>query len=98
LCTLFARVRVEHARDRQLHRSGCPNQYLVGRDVERHCRLRPANRCLLATAIERLRLSARARHRVLRVARTIADLADTDGIETDHLSEAIQHRNVERAC
>ena len=91
----LVRVRVEHARDRQLHRNGCPNQYLVARDVERHCRLRPADRRLLATAIERLRLSARARHRVLRVARTIADLADIDKIGITHLNEALQHRNSE---
>ena len=50
----------------------------------------------MSTAIERLHLSARARHRILRVARTIADLADAEHIETAHLSEAIQHRNVER--
>ena len=79
-----------------MQRSACPNQHLAAKEVERHCGLGPADRRLLSTAIERLHLSARARHRVLRVARTIADLADAEHIETAHLSEAIQHRNVER--
>jgi magnesium chelatase family protein len=92
----LVRARVEQARSRQLTRGGCPNQHLAVKEVERHCRLRGADRRLLATAIERLHLSARARHRVLRVARTIADLAGTDSIETAHLSEAIHFRNVEQ--
>ena len=91
------RARVSAARDRQLERGGGPNQRLDTRQVERTCRLRPADRQLLATAIERLHLSARARHRVLRVARTIADLAGAEDIATAHLGEAIGLRSVERS-
>jgi len=91
------RMRVAVARERQLARSACPNQRLASKQIEHYCRLRPADQRMLATAIDRLHLSARARHRVLRVARTIADLADSDEIETTHLSEAIQYRNVERS-
>ncbi len=86
------RVRVTRARERQLARAGCPNQLLSVAQVDRDCRLRCAQRRLLVKAIERLRLSARSTHRVLRVARTIADLADAQDIETPHLSEAIQCR------
>ena len=93
----LVRARVERARNRQLERSARPNQLLTSTQVEHHCRLLDEDRRLLETAIERLHLSARARHRVLRVARTIADLANAKDIETPHLSEAIQYRNVERS-
>jgi magnesium chelatase family protein len=91
------RARVACARERQLARAGCSNQLLSAPQIGRHCRLKPEDRRLLALAIERLSLSARARHRVLRVARTIADLADAEDIETPHLSEAIQCRNLARS-
>lgn len=89
------RTRVAGARARQLARGGCPNQRLSPKQVERHCRLERDDRRLLSLAVERLHMSARARHRVLRVARTIADLAGTEHIETAHLGEAIHFRSAE---
>jgi magnesium chelatase family protein len=90
------RVRVGQARARQLQRGGCPNQHLTAKRILHDCRLAGADRRLLSLAVERLHLSARARHRVLRVARTIADLAGTEAIETAHLREAIHFRHVQQ--
>ena len=86
------RSRVVAARNRQLERAGKPNVALSNREVERDCRLAERDRNLLERSLDRLGLSARAYHRILRVARTIADLAGADGIATPHLTEAIQYR------
>jgi len=86
------RARVVAARARQLERAGKPNAWLGNREVERDCTLAQADHDLLDRAVERLGLSARAYHRILRVARTIADLAAAPRIGTAHLSEAIQYR------
>ena len=72
------------------------NAYLGGREVRRVCRLGAQGRRLLELASERLGLSARAYTRILRVSRTIADLAGEDAITTAHLAEAIQYRSLDR--
>jgi magnesium chelatase family protein len=85
-------ARVAAARRRQTERSGRPNAWLGNRDIERVCRLEAREHALLDRAVERLGLSARAYHRVLRVARTIADLAGSVRIGAEHLAESIQYR------
>ena len=86
------RERVARSRERQMDRSGKPNAWLSNRETERDCALAGPEQALLDRAVERLGLSARAYHRVLRVARTIADLGASTTIEGAHLSEAIQYR------
>ncbi|KLD80173.1 YifB family Mg chelatase-like AAA ATPase [Xanthomonas hyacinthi] len=90
------RARVEQARQRQLARAGCPNGQLGHSQTLRDCRLHPRDEALLERAIDHLRLSARSLHRILRVARTIADLDGSDAIATAHLTEAIGYRQLDR--
>ena len=92
------RRRVLAARERQLHRPGRAgrlNANLHGRAFERLCAIDEAARRLLERSAERLHLSARGFHRVLKVARTIADLAGVVSIAPEHLAEALQYRFVD---
>lgn len=91
------RARVTDARQRQLTRAGRPNAQLDQAGTERWCRLQPADQAMLERAIERLQLSARSMHRILRVARTIADLAGQEAIDSADLAEAIGYRRLDRA-
>ncbi|HEX6538104.1 MAG TPA: YifB family Mg chelatase-like AAA ATPase [Candidatus Dormibacteraeota bacterium] len=86
------RARVEAARQRQLARSAVLNASLTGPALRRQCRLAAAGRRMLARSGERLHLSARGFFRVLRVARTIADLAGDDEVGEAALAEAIRYR------
>lgn len=89
------RERVLAARQRQLER-GALNALLSGRDLEEVCALESADRAWLADALERLKLSARAYHRVLRVALTLADLAGEPRPGREQLMEAIGYRQLDR--
>lgn len=86
------KARVTAARERQLARQGKPNARLAGREIDRHCPLDELGETLLKQAITRLNLSARAYHRILKLARTVADLAGAEQISAAHLAEAIQYR------
>ena len=85
-------ARVAAARARMLARTGCPNAELAPAMVAVHCNPDAAGRALLARAAERQLITARGQMRVLRVARTIADLAGAPRIEPAHLAEAIALR------
>ena len=86
------RSRVAAAALRQSERQSKPNSRLEVAEIDLHCRPDAAAEKLLRQAIERLNLSARAYHRVLKVARTIADLAGLDTILAAHVAEAVQYR------
>jgi magnesium chelatase family protein len=87
------RARVIKARTHALMRAGRPNGEISTRELERDCALGAAERQWFEAALERLGLSARAYHRVLRVARTIADLdGGAAALERSHLAEALQYR------
>jgi magnesium chelatase family protein len=88
--------RVAVARALQMERQRKLNARLSVAEVGLHCRLQPDSRALLATAITRLGLSARAYHRVLKLARTCADLAGVTDIRTTDVAEAVKLRALDR--
>jgi magnesium chelatase family protein len=90
------RARVIAAREIQIQRCGRQNSLLSSKEIDSHCHLNENDECLLDTAIEQLGLSARAWYRILKVSRTIADLANSENIQTSHLTEAITYRRLER--
>jgi magnesium chelatase family protein len=89
-------ARVVAARNVQQARAGRCNAQLGQADTAAHCRLSPPDQALLERAIDSLQLSARSMHRILRVARTIADLAGSETIATVHLTEALGYRRMDR--
>jgi len=88
---------VQRARERQLARQGKPNAHLSSREVTQHAAPDTAGEELLKQATSRLGLSARGYHRILKVARSIADLAGEARVATSHVAEAIQYRRADRS-
>ena len=95
------RERVEEARRRQRARFRrariFTNAQMTNRHIKRYCALRPPVQSLLEEAMTELRLSARAYFKILKVARTIADLAGAEDIDVPHIAEAVQYRSLDRS-
>ena len=94
--TQSIRQRVIKARDCQLKRCGQVNAKLSSHEIISFCKLDTHGQQMLTSALEKLGISARAYHRILKVARTIADLSDSENIQSIHIREAIQFRKYDR--
>ena len=94
--TAQVRVRVLKAREIQFARAGKINGQLSTREIERDCRLSEQDARFLESALAKLGLSVRAYHRILKVSRTIADLAAEEDIQQVHLAEALGYRAMDR--
>jgi magnesium chelatase family protein len=81
---------------RQLQRADKLNHAMTPRDIERYCPVDKKIAALLEQAVERWGLSARAYHRIIKVARTVAALAEVSSIEAARVSEAISYRKLDR--
>lgn len=90
----IVRERVLRAREVRLDREGMPNAQLAGHEIEKRVDMESNARRLLRDAIPRLGLSGRAHHRVLKVARTVADLVQSLEVRSEHVAEAPDYRGI----
>lgn len=96
-CSATVRARVEHCRAHQLQRQQCSNSQLKGNLLQEHCSLDLASKNLLEQAVTKLNMSARGYDRILRVSRTLADMAGEAHISATHLGEALNYRALDRS-
>lgn len=90
------RDRVEQTRARQIDRQGKANNLLNAPELEKHCQLTDGDKALLEHAINKMGLSTRAYHRVLKVARTLADMQEKIQLDTENITEALSYRTLDR--
>ncbi len=95
--SIVVRKRVERARVKMIARQGMENGRLTAPQIENHCMPDERGATLLRRSIARLGLSARAYHRILKVARTIADLEDIESVSDAQVAEAVQYRKLDRS-
>jgi len=95
-CSQALRSRVVSAFKKQMQRSGKCNAQLSNDEIQQYCLIQKTEQDLLNKAMDKFNLSARAYHRILKLARTIADIENSEHIKTPHLSEAITYRSVDR--
>jgi magnesium chelatase family protein len=92
----IVRARVTRAHSLQLERQGKLNAVLNNQQIEKFCQVGTEAENLLMNAIDKLRLTARSYHKILKLARTIADIDTAVHINTNHISEAIRYRQADR--
>lgn len=90
------RKRVIKTRDRQLDRQGCLNAKMTNQQIDHFCELDQPTEQLLVSSIDKLKLTARSYHKILRLARTIADITNSSNIQSQHLAEAIAYRKLDK--
>ncbi len=95
-CSASIARQVELTRDKMINRSGKPNAWLTPKEIEQYCELTVEDGKFLNEALTKLRLSMRSLHKIKRVARTIADLEESENINRAHLAEAIGYRSLDR--
>lgn len=88
--------RVQACRQRQITRQGQANAHLNTSDLKKYCHLTGDDNEFLELAVEKLGLSTRAHHKILKIARTLADMANSEHILNEHLIEALSYRAMDR--
>ncbi len=89
--------RVIKAREKQMKRQRKTNAFLLEKEIKQHCSVDDKSQQFLKNAIDKLGLSNRAYHRIIKVSRTISDLANSENIQQHHIAEALSLRNFERS-